>query len=406
MIVDNPVYYFERNFVFSIDGSAWVYYETPGFTYDFLSSEDREMKLKVQELIYQQMVADIHLLSVPRNISVTERYERYKKKIRGPLKHEAKTLADRTAEVLAERYKEEGEGGIEYFSYIGIKLPKLKQSTPIKSLKGDFKNRVKGLVKGVKQYFESVSGVDYDITDQQMARYEMAERQVYERIAGRMNLKRVDDHTIQWLIRRNFFRGISDAPLRTNWKPQTIPTDNGFRPLQKDILTLSEGPIHESGRYMTIKQVIDGQEQTGYMAFLTIGSTPDDLEFPGDEWIYKLQTLPFSVEASIRSENTISRDVLKKLRNKNKEFQDMVTHAEQVNETPDEEDIEGLLNSQDLIKEVKKNKMNMLKVSTVLCVSANSLEQLESRVQRVRDLYTNMTITVEQPYGDQFLGFM
>ena len=59
----------------------------------------------------------------------------------------------------------------------------------------------------------------------------------------------------------------------------------------------------------------------------------------------------------------------------------------------------------ELENHLRTDKFPLITTSVVLCVYASSLEELNLRIQLVKDLYSDMMIQVEVPYGDQWRGF-
>ena len=60
---------------------------------------------------------------------------------------------------------------------------------------------------------------------------------------------------------------------------------------------------------------------------MTVANVPYEMEFPGEEWMYIIQSLDFPVEISVRTETMDNRKALAAVRNKQKELKDQDRHA-------------------------------------------------------------------------------
>ena len=100
------------------------------------------------------------------------------------------------------------------------------------------------------------------------------------------------------------------APILKNWSPEYTVHYKEYeegeytvrRPLFYDVLRLSEGLVDDSPkRSLILKQMIGGDEVEGHVAFLTVSNVPYEMQFPGEEWMYVIQSLDFPVEISVRT---------------------------------------------------------------------------------------------------------
>ena len=409
MIVKPPVRYAEGNIVFAHDDKVYSYYKVHLHSYDFLGTNDKLQKLNALENLFWQTKEKMHILVLPVVTSIREQTENYKRKVFGPLKEVALQHLDRMTDVLEESLA--SRVASEFEVYIGVELPDMKHVSLLNEAKKkkNMKEILQFFLKTSKRYLEEMSGTDeLEILKEEFERCKNNEVQVYKRLTERLKtIDRVDAKTIQWLIRRNWYRGMGEIPIIQGWKPEGEQTEKGIRPKTKDIITLMEGPIDESyGRYLSVEQLVNGKVKKTYSTFLTISSMPDRLDFPGDEWLYRLQTLDFPVEVSMRTVPVEYKKVMSKLRNMQKELRDQERHAYEAGTTIDLDMAQSMGEIDELLAEEKKTKMPFIHLSVVLCITVETEEQLHMRVQSVKDMYQDMLITIEQPYGDQFFGFM
>ncbi|AIE61709.1 ATP-binding protein [Bacillus methanolicus] len=407
MNIEFPIKYFEGNLVFSQDGSCWAYYQLAGYNYDFLADDEKDYIFTNIKAFFWQINLDTHMLVVPNFQSVQEKHERFKQKLSGPLKEAAVKHMDDAALQLERML---GKEGTEYRFFIGVKLPK-PENLKKKNFFQDLKEAWKEFICRVNE----ASGLDTpEIIEDEIERYRKAERRVFNKVHSRLKADPVDEETIQWLIRRNWYRGIGKAPILKNWSPAYTVNYKEYeegnitvrRPLYHDVLRLTEGLIDDSPkRSLIVKQVYEGEEVEGHVAFLTIANVPYEIQFPGEEWMYVIQSLDFPVEISVRTETMENRKALSAVRNKQKELKDQDRHARETGNDTGLNVIEGRIEVQELEAHLQKSRMPLVKTSIILAVSASDEDELKRRCDTVKDIYQDMMFQVEQPYGDQWLAF-
>jgi hypothetical protein len=408
MKIEFPIHYYEGNLVFSQDGTCWAYYQLAGFNYDFLADDEKEIHFTKLKAFFWQIQWDTHLLIVPNFQSIEEKHDRFKEKLSGPLKESAIKHTNDAAEQLENIL---GKEGTEYRFFLGVKLPKPEHTKRDHSFFQDLKEAWKEFISGVHEK----TGLDAsELLEEEMNRYRKAERRVFNKVYARIQAEPVGEEAIQWLIRRNWYRGIGKAPVLKNWSPAYTVDYQEFeeeqvtvrRPVYHDLLRLSEGLIDESPkRSLILKQVYEGKEVEGHVAFLTISNVPYEMEFPGEEWMYVIQSLDFPVEISVRTETMDNRKALSAVRNKQKELKDQDRHARETGNDTGLNVLEGRQEAHELEAHLQKSRMPLIKTSIILAISASDEEELKRRCDTVKDLYQDMMFQVEQPYGDQWLAF-
>jgi hypothetical protein len=408
MNIEFPIKYFEGNLVFSQDGSCWAYYQLAGFNYDFLADDEKDYLFTKIKAFFWQINLDTHLLVVPNFQSIQEKHDRFKRTLSGPLQEAAVKHTDDAA-VQLERML--GKEGTEYRFYIGAKLPRPETKQKSASFFQDLKEAWKEFIGGVNE----TSGMDApEIIEDDIERYRKAERRVFNKVHSRMNVEQVNEEMVQWLIRRNFYRGIGKAPVMKGWIPAYSVGYKEYeegnvvvrRPLYHDVLRLTEGLVDDSPkRSLLLKQVHEGDEVEGHVAFLAISNVPYELEFPGEEWMYVIQHLDFPVEISVRTETMDNRKALSAVRNKQKELKDQDRHARETGNDTGLNVLEGRQEAHELEAHLQKSRMPLVKTSIILAISASDEDELKRRCDTVKDMYQDMMFHVEQPYGDQWLLF-
>lgn len=403
MSIEFPVKYFEGNLIFGQDGACWAYYQLQGFNYEFLADEEKEYFFNQLKSFFWQIGLDTHHLVVPTFQSVTERNERFKGSLKGPLKDVAARHAD---DVAKELEKMLGKEGTEYNFFIGLKLPKpeIKRQSILKEIKEAFK-------EFLQQLHEGTGLSENDILEEEIDRYKKTERRTFSKVKSRFRIEPVTEEQIAWLIRRNFTRGINQTSDIPKWSPNYLVDDNPQddkkkatvrRPVGVDIVRLTEGLIDDSPKRSL---VIEQAEGTGHVAFLTVSSVPFEMLFPHEEWIYYLQSFDFPVEMSMRTETMENRKALNTVRNKQKELKDQDRHARETGNDTQLNVLEGRQEAQELEANLQKTRMPLIKTSIVFAVSAKDEDELKTRTDALKNGYLDLMFQVEQPLGDQWLLF-
>ncbi|MGX1195940.1 ATP-binding protein [Metabacillus sp. SLBN-84] len=408
MSIEFPIRYFEGNLVFSQDGACWAYYQLAGYNYDFLADDEKEIIFTKIKQFFWQINLDTHLLAVPNFQSIEEKHERFKQKLSGPLKGAAIKHTDDAALQLEKML---GKEGTEYRFFIGVRLQRPEGQMQKNSLLKDIKEAWKEFVHGVNE----ASGLDVkDVTEDEINRYRKAERRVFNKVSTKLQANPVTEEDIQWLVRRNWYRSIGKAPILKNWSPQYSVHYKEYedgeisvrRPLYHDVLRLSEGFVDDSPkRSIILKQMFDGREAEGHVAFLTVSNVPYEIEFPGEEWMYVIQNLDFPVEISVRTDVMENRKALSSVRNAQKDLKDQDRHARETGNDTGLNVLDGRAEAHELEAHLQKSRMPLIKTSIVLAVSADNEDELKRRCDAVKDLYQDMMFSIEQPYGDQWLAF-
>lgn len=394
-----PIHYFERNLVFGRDKAVHAYYELDPFHYDFRSMDEQLLLHGNIEAFFWSIQAKTHTLIVPQYQYAKDIISSFLPGIVDNFIEVGKQHRTKTIQQL------NGSDIYRYRFFIGVELPSkapLLSTTLLKELSY--------LARDFKRFLLNQSGVEMeDILEEEFQAYQIHEEQFFSRLLSYFKIKRVSERDIEWLIRRSFYRGIGEPPLRSNSTPDVIHVEtNGKRARRPtpNIITLAEGRIDDSfGRHLTTQQFVDGKGKEGYMAFLSISYIPDKAPFPGTEWLYCLHLLPFPVEVSMRTQTIEYGRALTQVLNKRKELKAEDEHALESGEETSYHILHSRQEANELESDLRKDKFPLLYTSVLLGVSGASLEELHLRIQLVKDLYSDMMIQVEVPYGDQWLAF-
>ncbi|MGM9922975.1 MAG: ATP-binding protein, partial [Bacillus sp. (in: firmicutes)] len=392
-----PVKYYENNIIYTHENESWAFYELKGFEYDYISDNKKAGVAGRLESFFAQIGVETHLLTLPKFHQTREIHEQFKKTITGPLKAAAIRHTEEVAPVVERAV---GAESTDYYFYIGVKLPQ----------SDDLELTIKNLVDTFRDIFNDIFSrmglEERDIPNTQIERVERLEKMYHKIINTNIEARRVNEDDFQWMIKRNFYRGIGLPPLVKGFKPKYQPNKKGRKPLE--LIHLTEGIVDAMSepRKIILSQAIDGEEKKGHCAFLTVSYIPTDgLYNIGTEWIYAIQSLDFPVEISIRTSSVDHRKVMSMVKNKKKELKDQDEHAASTNNDTSYQVIENVELVSELERFTNITKMPQIHVSINICVSAATDSDLKSRIRSVKDLYADFKFQLEQPISDQFKLF-
>lgn len=414
--IEFPVAYFEENLIFNHDKSVWAVYEIDSYVYDHLSDQQKIDRLITQASFLALLTDRFHLLWLPRSHDITEHHERLKERLNGPMKKWGNKFINTMAEYLNNNYNSvDGANNADYRAYIAVYLPKNDSKDLVEQVES-IAVELKNLLLHPKRFIENLSGLNEpEIYEHEFQGYLIKERQIFDRLSRKMKIKRATHGNIEWLLKRSFWWGITEPPLRSadedGWNPKKTKGERGglrtFLYDSRQVLTLSEGDIDASHpRRIKITQPHDGKEKQVFQAFLTLSELPENMDMPGSEWLYSAATLPFPVQMSIKIEVLEARDALKKLSKKKMDIDNQVKNIHEANAQVPLDLQEKQDRALYLEDEYKKRKNPTFITHVTFGLYHTDLNMLKSNVKIIQDHYRDFgNIHVELPAGDQWLLF-
>lgn len=94
-----------------------------------------------------------------------------------------------------------------------------------------------------------------------------------------------------------------------------------------------------------------------------------------------------------------NKKALTTVRNKKKELKDLDNHAWESNNETGNNVIEALDSVNELETNLDQSKESMYKLSYVIRVAANTLEELKRRCDEVKDFYDDLNVKLVRPFG-------
>ena len=386
-----PIKYIENNLVFNHDGECFAYYELIPYNYSFLSPEEKYMVHdNFRQLIAQNRDGKIHALQISTESSIRQTQERSKKEVTGRLCEVACAKIDEQTEALVEMI---GENQIDYRFFLGFKL--LVNEEEI-SLKHAGKSAAMTFADFLYEVNHQLMGDFVSMSNDEIARFQKMEKLLESKISRRFKIRRLEKHDFGYLIEHIYGKtGVAyedyayDFPVKKLQKETLVKRFDLIRPTRCQIT--------ENQRYLKL----DSEEQTTYAAYFTINNIVGELDFPSSEiFYYQQQQFTFPVSTSMNVEIVTNKKALTTVRNKKKELKDLDNHAWESNNETSNNVVDALDSVNELETTLDQSKESMYKLSYVVRVAADSLDELKRRCDEVKDFYDDLNVKLVRPFGD------
>ena len=142
-----------------------------------------------------------------------------------------------------------------------------------------------------------------------------------------------------------------------------------------DLIRPTRCMIEENQRYLKIER----EDQTTFVAYFTINNIVGELDFPSSEiFYYQQQQFTFPVSTSMNVEIVTNKKALTTVRNKKKELKDLDNHAWESNNETGSNVMDALDSVNELETNLDQSKESMYKLSYVIRVAADTLEEIET----------------------------
>lgn len=403
-----PVTYFTENLIFNADKSIWAAFRLKGYDYDFLDNANKMNVLNRMTRLLCGTWSEQQVLGIPVEQNNKEHFRRLRTNLRktDPLYDAAYSHAEETERYLGEINAGAGDVN-DYAFYI---IAKLAENTEYESIAG-LKEMWELFVKSPKNAIDVFMNTDtVDILESKLEDARQKAKKWFDSQDKKMELEYLDGETLQWLFRRQAFRGLP-APANLFYADdkygQWQPVGHGFeaggqkviRPYRKDIASLFSGAIRHKGRILMIDHGLKG---TSYQTFLVITHIPDDIEYPGMEWLYMLQQYNVQSEFCIHMQAVEHREALRKLDHKKQEISSQMDNVDEAGaKIPEDLEI-GAEYADAMEAELKLLKAPVLYSTISICLSAATREELEEKVLIVRNAYEDIQFVVERPIAEQY----
>ena len=379
-----PVKFMTDNLIINYKDECYAYYSLKDYNYGYLSDDEKiRIHNMLDEIFTQHNSSDVQLLVIGSESSIANMNNKFKNEIVGQFKNIAISHIDEITEELINRY---GKNQIKYRYYIGFKLNSIMENLNLNNIFRELKLSILDFINSVNSTFANEC---IKVNDSDIEKYKGLEAMLYSRINRRYNLQRVTSNDFGYIINHLFCRN-KETYEEYSYSPK-LQGDGKY-----DILKLSDCFIEEKERYLKLTN----EEATQYVSYLVLSNVTHELEFPSCEILFDESKLGFPVDVSIRFNVLQNKEALTKVRNKAKELKDLDEHIFTSDNESSGSLIDGRDNAIELQDKLDRFKMNMYKLNYVVRISADSIGELEKRVNTIKDFYSDYKVIIERPFGD------
>ena len=386
-----PIKYIDNNLVWNKDNEVFAYYELIPYNYSFLSAEQKFIVHEsFRQLIAQSREGKIHALQIATESSIRSMQEQSKKLVTGKLREVAVQKIDEQTEALVSMI---GDNQVDYRFFLGFKLMLTDEPLNLKNMK-------KSALMTFKEFLHEVNHTlmnDFvSMPDDEISRYMKMEKLLENKISRRFKVRRLEINDFGYLMEHLYGRdGIAYEDYayqlpKKNYKRETLIK-------YYDLIRPTRCVIEESQRYLRLEH----EDKESYVSYFTVNAIVGELDFPSSEIFYfQQQQFTFPVDTSMNVEIVENRKALTTVRNKKKELKDLDNHAYQAGSETSSNVVDALDSVDELETDLDQTKESMYKLSYVIRVSADDLDELKRRCNEVKDFYDDLNVKLVRPAGD------
>ncbi|MDB3241997.1 ATP/GTP-binding protein, partial [Clostridioides difficile] len=386
-----PIKYIDNNLVWNKDNEVFAYYELIPYNYSFLSAEQKFIVHdSFRQLIAQSREGKIHALQIATESSIRSQQEQSKKLVTGKLKEVAYQKIDEQTEALVSMI---GDNQVDYRFFLGFKLMVTEEQLNLKNIK---KSAWLTFTEFLHEVNHTLMNDFVSMPNDEINRYMKMEKLLENKISRRFKVRRLEINDFGYLMEHLYGR---DGIAYEDYEYQ-LPKKN----LQKetlikyyDLIRPTRCVIEESQRYLRLEH----EDKESYVSYFTVNAIVGELDFPSSEIFYfQQQQFTFPVDTSMNVEIVENRKALTTVRNKKKELKDLDNHAYQAGSETSSNVVDALDSVDELETDLDQSKESMYKLSYVVRVSADDLDELKRRCDEVKDFYDDLNVKLVRPAGD------
>ena len=386
-----PIKYIDNNLVWNKDNEVFAYYELIPYNYSFLSAEQKFIVHdSFRQLIAQSREGKIHALQIATESSIRSMQEQSKKLVTGKLKEVAYQKIDEQTEALVSMI---GDNQVDYRFFLGFKLMVTEEQLNLKNIK-------KSAWLTFKEFLHEVNHTlmnDFvSMPNDEINRYMKMEKLLENKISRRFKVRRLEIHDFGYLMEHLYGRdGIAYEDYEYQLPKKKLQKETLIK--YYDLIRPTRCVIEESQRYLRLEH----EDRESYVSYFTVNAIVGELDFPSSEIFYfQQQQFTFPVDTSMNVEIVENRKALTTVRNKKKELKDLDNHAYQAGSETSSNVVDALDSVDELETDLDQSKESMYKLSYVVRVSADDLDELKRRCDEVKDFYDDLNVKLVRPAGD------
>lgn len=386
-----PIKYIDNNLVWNKDNEVFAYYELIPYNYSFLSAEQKFIVHdSFRQLIAQSREGKIHALQIATESSIRSMQEQSKKLVTGKLKEVAYQKIDEQTEALVSMI---GDNQVDYRFFLGFKLMVTEEQLNLKNIK---KSAWLTFTEFLHEVNHTLMNDFVSMPNDEINRYMKMEKLLENKISRRFKVRRLEINDFGYLMEHLYGRdGIAYEDYEYQLPKKKLNKETLIK--YYDLIRPTRCVIEESQRYLRLEH----GDKESYVSYFTVNAIVGELDFPSSEIFYfQQQQFTFPVDTSMNVEIVENRKALTTVRNKKKELKDLDNHAYQAGSETSSNVVDALDSVDELETDLDQTKESMYKLSYVVRVSADDLDELKRRCDEVKDFYDDLNVKLVRPAGD------
>ena len=386
-----PIKYIDNNLVWNKDNEVFAYYELIPYNYSFLSAEQKFIVHdSFRQLIAQSREGKIHALQIATESSIRSMQEQSKKLVTGKLKEVAYQKIDEQTEALVSMI---GDNQVDYRFFLGFKLMVTEEQLNLKNIK---KSAWLTFTEFLHEVNHTLMNDFVSMPNDEINRYMKMEKLLENKISRRFKVRRLEINDFGYLMEHLYGRdGIAYEDYEYQLPKKKLQKETLIK--YYDLIRPTRCVIEESQRYLRLEH----EDKESYASYFTVNAIVGELDFPSSEIFYfQQQQFTFPVDTSMNVEIVENRKALTTVRNKKKELKDLDNHAYQAGNETSSNVVDALDSVDELETDLDQTKESMYKLSYVIRVSADDLDELKRRCDEVKDFYDDLNVKLVRPAGD------
>ena len=386
-----PIKYIDNNLVWNKDNEVFAYYELIPYNYSFLSAEQKFIVHdSFRQLIAQSREGKIHALQIATESSIKSMQEQSKKLVTGKLKEVAYQKIDEQTEALVSMI---GDNQVDYRFFLGFKLMVTEEQLNLKNIK---KSAWLTFTEFLHEVNHTLMNDFVSMPNDEINRYMKMEKLLENKISRRFKVRRLEINDFGYLMEHLYGRdGIAYEDYEYQLPKKKLQKETLIK--YYDLIRPTRCVIEESQRYLRLEH----EDKESYVSYFTVNAIVGELDFPSSEIFYfQQQQFTFPVDTSMNVEIVENRKALTTVRNKKKELKDLDNHAYQAGSETSSNVVDALDSVDELETDLDQTKESMYKLSYVIRVSADDLDELKRRCDEVKDFYDDLNVKLVRPAGD------
>ena len=386
-----PIKYIDNNLVWNKDNEVFAYYELIPYNYSFLSAEQKFIVHdSFRQLIAQSREGKIHALQIATESSIRSMQEQSKKLVTGKLREVAVQKIDEQTEALVSMI---GDNQVDYRFFLGFKLMVTEEQLNLKNIK---KSAWLTFTEFLHEVNHTLMNDFVSMPNDEINRYMKMEKLLENKISRRFKVRRLEINDFGYLMEHLYGRdGIAYEDYEYQLPKKKLQKETLIK--YYDLIRPTRCVIEESQRYLRLEH----EDKESYVSYFTVNAIVGELDFPSSEIFYfQQQQFTFPVDTSMNVEIVENRKALTTVRNKKKELKDLDNHAYQAGSETSSNVVDALESVDELETDLDQSKESMYKLSYVVRVSADDLDELKRRCDEVKDFYDDLNVKLVRPAGD------